>query len=356
MMHFSAPSEADCETCSVATSACDACATAYKRKPADMTVRLHIPVGGAPTILKTASGMDVCTGYRRVVLGRRGPYVEFDAAQALVQNFNRPKDFHYYYEEFRTRRDDVKIYKQFHRVNYADYRPGFYYVSPFELKTDYGPVIDPRVTMKKPTVPVQHDLFSEEELLKPLPADDYQAMKLRALGCTRCGLRKACQQVVFGSGNTQRPKLAIVGEAPGEKDDEIGKLFQGPAGDVLDKMMEVMLLKREDVYMCSVVACRPYPARAPFPEEIFACSEWLEGQLRAVQPRIILALGGAAANRLLGNNPPEPAIKLRGTWSTWMGIPLMSTLHPAYLLKNPSDKVKVLSDLQAVARKLAELK
>jgi DNA polymerase len=174
--------------------------------------------------------------------------------------------------------------------------------------------------------------------------------------CTRCGLGKTKNKLVFGSGNP-RASLVVVGEAPGAAEDEQGEPFVGPAGQMLDRMLaNVLKLDRAEVYVVNVLKCRPPQDRDPKPEEILGCRQVLEAQLMAIRPRAILALGRYATQTLLRTR--EGVKSLRGRWSTWSGIPVMPTYHPAYLLRlgEPQlsqEKRAVMADLLQVKELLA---
>jgi len=167
--------------------------------------------------------------------------------------------------------------------------------------------------------------------------------------CTLCKLHKGRHNIVFGVGNP-RARLMFVGEAPGEEEDLQGLPFVGKAGQLLTKMIEAMGLRREDVYICNTVKCRPPNNRNPEPEELEACEPFLRGQLAAVRPEAIVTLGKFAAQALL--REATPISRLRGQWREYQGIPVMPTFHPAYLLRSPQEKGKVWADLQEVMKKL----
>ncbi len=165
--------------------------------------------------------------------------------------------------------------------------------------------------------------------------------------CQRCALSKGRSKIVFGDGNPNAD-LMFIGEGPGEQEDRQGLPFVGRAGELLTQMIEKGIgLSRSEVYICNIVKCRPPRNRTPLPEEVSACRPFLEGQIRAVDPKVIVTLGKPAASLLLGR---EIAItRLRGTWQDFQGIPLMPTLHPAYILRQytPENRRAVWQDLQA---------
>jgi uracil-DNA glycosylase family 4 len=170
----------------------------------------------------------------------------------------------------------------------------------------------------------------------------------RELGdCRRCKLCTGRKNIVFGSGNP-RAELVFVGEGPGESEDQQGVPFVGAAGQLLTKMIEAMGYRRDDIYICNVVKCRPPGNRNPEPDEVAACEPFLRAQLKAIQPKAIVALGKFAAQTLLRDT--TAISRLRGTWREYEGIQLMPTFHPAYLLRQPAEKRKAWEDLQQVMK------
>jgi uracil-DNA glycosylase family 4 len=180
-----------------------------------------------------------------------------------------------------------------------------------------------------------------------------QTPKLRLLSlqqdtigdCTRCKLCSGRNKVVFGVGNPEA-ELVFVGEAPGADEDMQGEPFVGRAGKLLTKMIEAMGYTREQVYICNVVKCRPPENRDPEPDEVEACEPFLKAQLAIIKPKVIVALGRYACQCLIRTT--EPMGKIRGKWTSYEGISLMPTFHPAYLLRSPSKKREVWEDLQLV--------
>jgi uracil-DNA glycosylase len=171
--------------------------------------------------------------------------------------------------------------------------------------------------------------------------------------CRRCKLCHGRTQIVFGVGDPHA-ELVFVGEGPGRDEDLKGEPFVGRAGQLLTEIItKGMKMRRDDVYICNVVKCRPPENRNPEPDEIAACEPFLIKQLELINPRIIVALGAFAAQTLLKTK--TPISRLRGNWHTYQGIKLMPTLHPAYLLRNPADKKLVWQDIQAVLREMGRL-
>jgi uracil-DNA glycosylase family 4 len=170
--------------------------------------------------------------------------------------------------------------------------------------------------------------------------------------CQRCKLCTGRKNLVFGVGNPAAD-LVFVGEGPGADEDEQGEPFVGKAGQLLNKMIEAMGYRREDVYICNVVKCRPPGNRNPEPDEIAACEPFLKKQLAAIRPRMIVTLGKFAAQCLLRDD--TPISRLRGQFRTYEGVPLMPTFHPAYLLRDPTKKKEAWEDLKAVMHELDRL-
>jgi uracil-DNA glycosylase family 4 len=165
--------------------------------------------------------------------------------------------------------------------------------------------------------------------------------------CMRCRLCEGRTQIVFGDGNPQAA-LMFIGEGPGETEDLRGLPFVGRAGELLTQMIEKGLaIPRSDVYICNIVKCRPPGNRTPLADEVAACLPFLDGQIDAIQPRVIVALGKPAASLLLGRD--VAITKARGTWHAYRGIPVMPTFHPAFVLRQytAENRRLVWSDLKA---------
>jgi len=172
-----------------------------------------------------------------------------------------------------------------------------------------------------------------------------------ASACQRCGLAKLRTNVVFGEGAPEA-RLVFVGEAPGADEDATGRPFVGRAGKLLTKIIEAMGFRREDVFICNVLKCRPPENRTPAQDEVVNCSPYLHEQLAIIRPAAICALGGPAATTLL--NVKEGITRLRGRFFRYRGIPLMPTFHPAYLLRNMNEKGKVWDDMKKLRDFLAQ--
>jgi len=151
--------------------------------------------------------------------------------------------------------------------------------------------------------------------------------------CQRCKLGKTRANIVFGEGSPEA-RLVFVGEAPGREEDIAGKPFVGEAGKLLTRIIENgMGLKREDVYICNVLKCRPPNNRDPEKDEIKTCIPFLKEQIRIIRPEVICVLGRVAGRVLLGGD--FKITQERGKWRSYMDIPLMPTYHPAYIVRNP---------------------
>lgn len=174
-------------------------------------------------------------------------------------------------------------------------------------------------------------------------------------GCTHCGLHSTRTKTVFGVGSATS-RIMFIGEAPGADEDATGEPFVGRAGQLLTDMIQKgMGLKREDVYICNVLKCRPPNNRTPAIDEIIACKGYLWRQIEIIMPQVIITLGAPAAQTIL--NTREGIGKLRSRWhnfyvsgSETIGepIPVMPTFHPAYLLRSPGEKAKAWADLKMV--------
>jgi uracil-DNA glycosylase len=189
------------------------------------------------------------------------------------------------------------------------------------------------------------DLFSSD----PVP----QAASLSAIAglvasCTKCRLCEGRRQTVPGEGPGDA-RLVVVGEGPGRVEDQTGRPFVGPAGELLTKILEAIELPREQVFICNVVKCRPPENRLPQFDEIAACVPYLFRQIDLVKPKVILAMGGTAAQTML--NTKQSLGALRNLVHRFRGIPVIVTYHPAALLRNPNWKKPTWDDVR-IARRL----
>lgn len=206
-------------------------------------------------------------------------------------------------------------------------------LQPTSLELFAGSVIPPQSrSLFSPVEP-----STREETLEDIRSD---------LGdCQRCKLAPLRKHIVFGTGHP-RAALMFVGEAPGADEDEQGLPFVGRAGQLLTRIIEAISLKREDVYICNVIKCRPPENRTPERDEIDSCEPFLRRQIESVRPRVIVCLGSPAMQTLL--KIKTGITQIRGQWLDYNGIKLMATFHPAYCLRWPDKKREVWEDMKKV--------
>ena len=215
--------------------------------------------------------------------------------------------------------------------------------------------------MPSPAVPPVDPALIPTDARIPIPAGPYgdvMAMIEPCNRCQRCGLGATRTHAVIGRGNP-RAKIMVIGEGPGQNEDEQGLPFVGLAGQLLDKILaSVALDSNRDVYICNAVKCRPPGNRKPEPAEMAACRPYLLEQVRLVNPKIILLTGGTAVQAVTGEK--QGITKIRGQWRTWDDRLCMPIFHPSYLLRNPSrqpnsPKWLMWQDIQAIRAKYDEL-
>ena len=180
----------------------------------------------------------------------------------------------------------------------------------------------------------------------------WQALEEKCRACQKCPLCETRTNCVFGTGNRQAD-LMFVGEAPGEQEDLSGTPFVGRAGQLLDRFLYAVDIKREDVYIANILKCRPPKNRDPLPAEEDACIDYLREQVRLIRPKVIVCLGRIAAMRLI-----KPDFKISVEHGTWFekGDYLMTAVyHPAALLRDPRRREDMLRDMQTIKAKLDEL-
>jgi len=165
--------------------------------------------------------------------------------------------------------------------------------------------------------------------------------------CQRCKLALGRNHIVFGDGDP-KAKLVFIGEGPGFEEDRKGQPFVGAAGQLLTRIIGAIKLSRNQVYICNIIKCRPPKNRNPESDEIKTCFPFLERQIAAIEPDVIIALGTFAAQTLL--ETPIPISKLRGRFHEYKGIKLVPTYHPAYLLRNPEKKRDVWEDMKMLMK------
>ncbi|MGH7526089.1 MAG: uracil-DNA glycosylase [Gemmatimonadales bacterium] len=172
--------------------------------------------------------------------------------------------------------------------------------------------------------------------------------RIRTTYC--CALCPNRTNAVPGEGNPQA-RMVMVGEGPGATEDATGRPFVGPAGQLLDGILEAIEVPRKTVYITNIIKCRPPQNRKPLPDEIAACIPYLHRQLEIIRPKVIVAMGGTAGEALLGVK--KSLGELRGKVHTYNGIPLIVTYHPAALLRNPNWKKPTWDDVR-IARQLLD--
>lgn len=206
-----------------------------------------------------------------------------------------------------------------------------------------APAVENLLMPDPDTGPFTAPVLSRDEKVNRLKALDQNEVSV----CTRCRLCETRTNTVFGEGDADA-KIFFIGEGPGENEDLSGRPFVGKAGQLLDKMIAGMGLKREQVYIANIVKCRPPNNRVPAPDEVATCTPYLVRQLEIIRPRVIVTLGLPSAKYML--NTKSTMGRLRGQWQEWRGIKLMPTFHPAYLLRSYTEenRAAVWSDLKAV--------
>lgn len=183
--------------------------------------------------------------------------------------------------------------------------------------------------------------------------DKWEDMERECLSCRKCGLCETRHNVVFGVGN-RNAEVLFIGEGPGENEDLQGEPFVGRGGQLLDKMLNAVDLDRnKNIYIANIVKCRPPQNRDPFQEEQEACIAWLRNQVSLMQPKIIVCLGRIAGMRLI--KPDLKITKEHGIFIEKNGIVMMATLHPAALLRNPTQKPGAFDDFLKLRDKINEL-
>ena len=194
--------------------------------------------------------------------------------------------------------------------------------------------------------PPSADLFATDPLQQ---TKSLEAVAQLIAACRKCKLCEGRTNTVPGEG-AATARLVVIGEGPGRTEDETGRPFVGRAGELLTKILEAIKLPREQVFICNVVKCRPPENRLPQYDEIAACLPYLYRQIELVKPKVILAMGGTAAQSLLSTKQSLGA--LRNQVHRFRGIPVVVTYHPAALLRNPNWKRPTWDDVRIAARLL----
>ncbi|MBV8674293.1 MAG: uracil-DNA glycosylase [Acidobacteriaceae bacterium] len=211
-----------------------------------------------------------------------------------------------------------------------------------------NPEPEPTIPRRKPTPAPSLPVISSD--IGPDRPAALSAIQDELQDCTRCPLASQGRHtIVFGDGNPDA-RLMFIGEGPGADEDAQGLPFVGRAGQLLNNMIAAMGLKRSEVYIANIVKCRPPQNRVPEPEEANTCAPFLFRQIDVIRPEVIVALGSTAATYLLGSK--SPLARLRGRIHEARGAKLIVTYHPAYLLRDPSQKKEAWKDLQLAMTEL----
>ncbi len=238
--------------------------------------------------------------------------------------------------------------------------------NPLVQRADTGldskpPVAAAKMTMASTTAPPMAANPPQRRDASGVERMEWPALQAAVAGCTACALCQSRKNTVFGVGPQAPVDWLIVGEAPGENEDLAGQPFVGQAGKLLDNMLQAIGLQRggddaapkasalTSIFITNVLKCRPPANRNPEPSEVAQCTPYLKRQVELLQPKMILALGKVAAQSLLQDTFPEvgktPLGKLRGQVHSYLGVPVVVSYHPAYLLRSLSDKAKAWDDL-----------
>ncbi|NJO14706.1 MAG: uracil-DNA glycosylase [Thioploca sp.] len=195
---------------------------------------------------------------------------------------------------------------------------------------------------------------SREDQTIPIKAN-WETLQQQVRACTACQLHQTRTQTVLGVGNRQADWM-FIGEAPGVDEDAQGEPFVGRAGQLLNAMLYAIELRREEVYIANIIKCRPPNNRNPTHEESTRCNPFLQQQIALIKPKLIIALGRVAAQQLLATTEPIGQLRGRRFEYTYLGIPLIATYHPAYLLRRPTEKRRAWQDLQLITQQMTLLK
>jgi len=222
------------------------------------------------------------------------------------------------------------------------------------IQSEEAPVMAPR----KPDTPGELMLFDLPKVTPQITTEAWGStgslaeLDAQINSCMKCPLGQTRGKFVFGTGSASAT-LMLIGEAPGADEDAQGEPFVGRAGQLLTKILEAIHFRREEVYICNILKCRPPENRKPTADEIKECLPYLKKQIALLRPKLIVCLGLTAVENLLGTT--ESLSHLRGRVLEYEGIPLMVTYHPAALLRNPAWKRPTWEDVQAVRKLHDEL-
>ncbi len=216
---------------------------------------------------------------------------------------------------------------------------------PPAMATRKAPVRTPDPVPPAPQDTLFGEITPQDELSLPRPGETFNDIRQDIGECLRCPLAEGRTKIVHSEGNREA-RLMFVGEAPGADEDASGRPFVGRAGQLLNKIIEAIGLKREDVFIGNVNRCRPPQNRAPTLKEAATCKPFLLREIALLQPEVIVVMGNTAMKNLLDTK--EGITKLRGNFLDYKGIKVMPTFHPAYLLRDPSKKRETWEDMKLV--------
>ena len=219
-----------------------------------------------------------------------------------------------------------------------------------------APIAEVRATPESAVPVVETSVTTEPESPAPEPAAadadvHWQALRQAVARCTQCRLHETRTQSVFGGG-PRDARLMVIGEAPGAEEDRTGEPFVGRAGQMLDAMLRAIGCDRDTVFIANTIKCRPPGNRDPRVDEVTACNDYLEQQLTAVAPDVVIAVGRIAAQRLLQVDMPLGRMRGKTHQLPDRDVPLVVTYHPAYLLREPAQKARAWEDLKRVRARL----
>ncbi len=220
------------------------------------------------------------------------------------------------------------------------------FVAIAELQT---PIIESLPSQTQAPIIAQPAVQATE--LKRYELNDWPQLEQAIQDCHNCELAKSCNRKVPGKGSKQAD-LMIIGEAPGHDEDLQGIPFVGRAGQLLNKILLAIQLDPESVYITNILKCRPPNNRDPHTDEVQACSQFLDAQIKLIQPKVILSVGRISAQNLLKDHSPLGKLRTKNHLLPGKNLPMLVTYHPAYLLRNPAEKAKVWHDMKALHKLL----
>jgi uracil-DNA glycosylase family 4 len=239
------------------------------------------------------------------------------------------------------------------RPKHAEEPPDILYQSDHSAMPTKKPVRAPAPDPPAPRETLFGDITPKDELSLGHPGETFEDIREDIGECVRCPLHEGRTKIVHTEGN-QKARLMFVGEAPGADEDASGRPFVGRAGQLLNKIIEAIGLKREDILIGNVNRCRPPANRTPTTEEARTCKPFLLREINIARPDVIVVLGNTAMKNLLDTK--EGITRLRGEFQDYRGIKVMPTFHPAYLLRDPSKKREVWADMKMVRDYLSSIK